>query len=120
MQQKSKIRLQHTRVPPHKVLFTFEPDPSDGFFIHESRLPEIAEIMVREWSTREVARLVGIHQPRVVEALDGRSPKNLHRIVHYFSCGDFMPNWAMLGKKPIDEYGLQLLVEEERYWQAEL
>ncbi|NBB84799.1 MAG: hypothetical protein GVY12_01055 [Bacteroidetes bacterium] len=61
--------------------------PVDGVMLHAEQLGEAAAAVIEDRSTRQVAEEVGIPQPRVVEALKGRSNTNAVRILQHYAPG---------------------------------
>ena len=80
--------------------------PVDGVMLHADQLGEAAAAVVGDRSTRTVAEEVGIPQPRVVEAMKGRSNTNAVRILQHYAPGTSAVAFFCMPFASADECGL--------------
>ena len=80
--------------------------PVDGVMLHADQLGEAAAAVVGDRSTRTVASEVGIPQPRVVEAMKGRSNTNAVRILQHYAPGTSAVGFFFVPIMRADAHGL--------------
>ena len=74
--------------------------------LHANQLGDAAAAVVGDRSTRQVAEEVGIPQPRVVEALKGRSNTNAVRILQHYAPGTSAVGFFFMPIMEADAYEL--------------
>jgi hypothetical protein len=80
--------------------------PVDRIMLHADELAGAVAAVIGDRSTRTVADEVGIPQPRVVEALKGRSDVNAVRILQHYAPGTSAVSFFCMPVASADECDL--------------